>query len=119
MREHTDKIIVWDKPHRQTFGEAKNAGANIARGEFLVFIDADVIIPEPEKFFEELLAAFKKNKKLWCRTTSHYRAGFRTSIVVCLAKLEHQFWTRHQNIFSHPLELSTIWIKLFDKTYVK
>ncbi len=63
-RRFTDKILVWDQPRRQTFGEAKNAGAHIASGEFFVFIDADVIIPEPQKFFEELLAAFEKNKKL-------------------------------------------------------
>lgn len=63
-RAYTDKIVVWGESRRQTFGEAKNAGAALATGAFLVFIDADVIIPEPEKFFEELLAAFEKNKKL-------------------------------------------------------
>jgi len=63
-RRYTDKIVVWDRPRRQTFGEAKNAGAALATGEFLVFIDADALIPEPQAFFEELLAAFNKNKKL-------------------------------------------------------
>ena len=63
-RRYTDKITVWGEPRRQTFGEAKNAGAALATGEFLVFIDADVIIPEPQKFFEEMLAVFEKNKKL-------------------------------------------------------
>ncbi len=59
---YTDKIVVWDQPRRQTFGEAKNAGAALAMGEFLVFIDADVIIPEPEIFFEEILKIFENNK---------------------------------------------------------
>lgn len=63
-RRYTDKITVWGQPRRQTFGEAKNAGAALATGEFLVFIDADVIIPEPEKFFEEMLSTFNKNPKL-------------------------------------------------------
>jgi len=63
-RRYTDKIIVWDKPRRQTFGEAKNAGAAIASGKFLVFLDADVIIPEPQVFFEEVIGAFDKNPKL-------------------------------------------------------
>lgn len=63
-RRYTDKVIVWDQPHRQTFGEAKNAGAALARGTFLVFIDADVIIPEPEKFFTEMLAEFNRKQKL-------------------------------------------------------
>jgi len=63
-RRYTDKIIVWREPRRQTFGEAKNAGAAIASGTFFVFIDADVLIPEPQKFFEELLSVFEKKKKL-------------------------------------------------------
>lgn len=57
-RRYTDKIVVWDKPRRQTFGEAKNAGAALASGKFLVFIDADVLIPEPQKFFTTTLAYF-------------------------------------------------------------
>jgi glycosyltransferase involved in cell wall biosynthesis len=61
-RRYTDKMVVWGEQRRQTFGEAKNAGAKIATGEFLVFIDADVIIPEPQKFFEEILKIFENNK---------------------------------------------------------
>jgi len=67
-RRHTDKIVVWGEPRRQTFGEAKNAGAALATGDFFVFIDADVIIPEPETFFEKVLAAFNKNQKLVAMT---------------------------------------------------
>jgi len=63
-RSHSAKITVWAEPRRQTFGEAKNAGATLASGKFLVFIDADVLIPDPNKFFEEALAAFNKNPKL-------------------------------------------------------
>ena len=63
-RRYTDKITVWTHPHRQTFGQAKNAGAALATGEFLVFIDADVLVPEPQEFFEEMLRAFDGNKRL-------------------------------------------------------
>jgi glycosyltransferase involved in cell wall biosynthesis len=63
-RKYCDKIVEWDLPRRQTFGEAKNMGAARAQGDYLVFIDADVIIPEPQAFFEEMVAAFKKNEKL-------------------------------------------------------
>ncbi len=63
-RRYTDKITVWTHPQRQTFGQAKNAGAALATGEFLVFIDADVLIPSPQAFFTELLGVFDANKKL-------------------------------------------------------
>lgn len=62
--KYTDKVTVWKEPRRQTFGEAKNTGAALATGEFLVFIDADALIQKPQAFFEELLAAFNKNQKL-------------------------------------------------------
>lgn len=67
-RKYTDKITIWEEERRQTFGEAKNVGAALASGTFFVFIDADVIIPEPEKFFAEMLGAFEKNKKLVAMT---------------------------------------------------
>lgn len=62
--KYTDKITVWGQSRRQTFGEAKNAGAALATGTYLVFIDADVLIPEPEAFFKEVIAAFTSNPKL-------------------------------------------------------
>ncbi|MHB8710004.1 MAG: glycosyltransferase [Minisyncoccota bacterium] len=67
-RKYTDKIVVWTLPRRQTFGEAKNAGAAVATGEFFVFIDADVIIPSPQTFFEKVLNVFNANKKLLALT---------------------------------------------------
>lgn len=63
-KRYTDMIVVWDKDRRQTFGEAKNAGAAVAAAPFLVFIDADVLIPEPQHFFTELLTAFRHTPKL-------------------------------------------------------
>src|SRR3989344_7166235 len=67
-REYTDTITILDQPRRQTFGEAKNAGAALATGTFLVFIDADVIIPSPGAFFKEILTVFDTNKKLVATT---------------------------------------------------
>ncbi len=65
---HGAKVTVWQEPRRQTFGEAKNAGAALGTGAYYVFIDADVLIPEPQKFFEEMLGAFNKNPKLVAMT---------------------------------------------------
>lgn len=58
------KVLVHDLPYRQTISEGKNAGAREARGNFLVFIDADVIIPNPDGFFEKALKNFTENPSL-------------------------------------------------------
>lgn len=67
-RRYTDKIVVWSHPRRQTFGEAKNSGAALAVGRYLVFIDADVLIPDPQRFFEEMLSVFDKKPRLVAMT---------------------------------------------------
>ena len=67
-RHHTDKVVVWDKPRRQTFGEAKNAGAAVATGDYLVFIDADVSIPRPNAFFKKMISAFEQAPTLVAMT---------------------------------------------------
>lgn len=67
-RKYTDKITVWNQERRQTFGEAKNAGAALATGDFFVFIDADVLIPSPQSFFEEILGVFERYPKLVATT---------------------------------------------------
>ena len=67
-RKYTDKITVWTESRRQTFGEAKNAGAALATGDYLVFIDADVTIPHPDAFFKEMLAAFERQPTLVAMT---------------------------------------------------
>ncbi len=67
-RRYTDRIVTWTKPKRQTFGQAKNAGALLATGEFLVFIDADVLIPSPQEFFEEILNVFDTHKEILALT---------------------------------------------------
>ena len=67
-RRYTDKVTVWPEPRRQTFGEAKNAGAALAMGDYLVFIDADVTIPAPNTFFKEMIAEFEKKPTLVAMT---------------------------------------------------
>lgn len=69
-RQYTDKVVVWSEERRQTFGEAKNAGAAIARGKYLVFIDADVDITEPNIFFKKTLSEFEKWPALLAMTVS-------------------------------------------------
>ncbi len=67
-RRYTDKITIWSQERRQTFGEAKNAGAALASGKYLVFIDADVIVPNPNYFFNEMIALFERRSRLVAAT---------------------------------------------------
>ena len=69
-RRYTNNIVIWDQERRQTFGEAKNAGAAHATGKFLVFIDADVTIPHPDAFFTKALSEFEERPSLVAMTVS-------------------------------------------------
>ncbi len=68
-KKYTDNVIVYNGTNRQTIGKGRNDGALIAKGEYLVFIDADVFIKEPNKFFEIALNTFKNNKDIVALTT--------------------------------------------------
>lgn len=58
------KTIVYEGTVRQTIGGGRNLGASVASGEFLVFLDADVTIPDINNFFKEVLNLFSEDKKL-------------------------------------------------------
>jgi glycosyltransferase involved in cell wall biosynthesis len=67
-RRYTDNVIVYDKPYRQTIAMARNMGAAAARGEYLVFLDADVVIPDINAFFDTAEANFRSNESLLALT---------------------------------------------------
>ena len=70
VRKFTDKIVVYDKPRRQTIGMARNMGAAMAQGDFVVFVDADVIILHPDTFFTSALSLFETKKDIIALTCS-------------------------------------------------
>ncbi len=57
-------VLVFSGPGRQTIGGGRNEGAKVATGDFLVFLDADCVIPEPDRFFAQALAYFEKDPGL-------------------------------------------------------
>ncbi len=69
-RAQADRVITHDGATRQTIAQGRNVGAQAARGDFLVFIDADCAIPEPDRFFEIALAAFADHKELVALTVN-------------------------------------------------
>lgn len=56
-KECADKVVEFSGS-LHTAARSRNAGARVAEGEFLVFVDADTFIPEPNEFFRRALAHF-------------------------------------------------------------
>ncbi|MGX9787666.1 glycosyltransferase [Mycobacterium sp. MMS18-G62] len=67
-RSYADKVIVYDRPQRQTIAMARNIGAAAARGKYLVFLDADVVIPDINEFFDTAEQNFRRNQELLALT---------------------------------------------------
>jgi len=61
---HANTVVVYSGAGRQTIGEGRNDGAKAATGDFLVFLDADCVIPEPDRFFAQALAHFERDPGL-------------------------------------------------------
>lgn len=62
-QKYADKIVIQDKQRPKTIGTGRNQGAEASRGEYIVFLDADCTIPNPDAFFTRALAYFEKHPK--------------------------------------------------------
>lgn len=63
-RKYADKMVVHDGQTRQTIAGGRNAGAAVANGDYLVFMDADVYIPNINEFFRQALERFETEPAL-------------------------------------------------------
>lgn len=63
-RTLADKVVVHTGVQKQTIAGGRNAGAAVANGEFIIFLDADVIIPKPEELFPGVLEFFAHDPTL-------------------------------------------------------
>lgn len=66
--KYADKVVVHDGKTRQTIGLGRNSGADVAKGEYLVFLDADVFVPDINTFFPKVVSIFENNPKLLALT---------------------------------------------------
>ncbi|MES2059706.1 MAG: glycosyltransferase [Patescibacteria group bacterium] len=70
-KKYTDKVVIYQGDKRQNIAMGRNAGAKIAKGDFLVFLDADVTIFDIDNFFKEAFANFELRKKLVALTVGY------------------------------------------------
>lgn len=62
-QKYVDKMVIQDKERPKTIGTGRNQGAEVSTGEYVVFLDADCTIPNPDIFFARALAYFEKHPK--------------------------------------------------------
>jgi glycosyltransferase involved in cell wall biosynthesis len=63
------RVIIYSGTGRQTIGCGRNDGAAAAKGEFLVFMDADSRINDPDAFFAEAMKQFEKHPEVVALTS--------------------------------------------------
>lgn len=63
-KKYADIVVEHTDNQRQTIAEGRNEGAARAHGDILVFIDADVYIPDIDAFFLKAMQYFKKDERL-------------------------------------------------------
>ena len=59
--EIADKVIIYNKNDKCNISKARNFGAKFSSNPFLIFLDADIVIPDIDLFFNILSSDFKKN----------------------------------------------------------
>ena len=63
-RSYDAKVMVYTGEKRQKISEGKNWGAKEAKGEYLLFQDSDITMPDPSEFIKKMIAIFENNKNL-------------------------------------------------------
>lgn len=67
-----DKVVLHERPERQTIAAGRNAGAAASKGDVLLFFNADVRLPQHlESFLRDLIEAVEQNGAATCNVEVH------------------------------------------------
>ncbi|MBK7185210.1 MAG: glycosyltransferase [Ignavibacteria bacterium] len=94
-RQFADIVVVHEGDHRQTIAEGRNAGARVATGDVLLFINGDTVPADREKFtsclinFAERTGPYARASALACPV------GFRPDEEKIADKAFHTFYNSY------------------------
>ncbi|MGE5496593.1 MAG: glycosyltransferase [Syntrophothermus sp.] len=63
-QRYTDKVIKHNEARRQNIGEGRNSGVKCAQGDILIFLGADIVFEDIERFFGVIESEFEKSHYL-------------------------------------------------------
>jgi len=61
-KNYADKVVTYEDKKRQGIAKGRNAGAKVASGDFLVFMDADCSVENPDDFFVRAVNQFNDKR---------------------------------------------------------
>ena len=69
-KKYADKVLVYEGEKRQNISEGRNTGARAANGDYVLFLDADMHIPDPDSFLEKAIDVFEHDEDIVALTVS-------------------------------------------------
>lgn len=111
------RVVTYDDLE-PTAGKNRNRGASIATGDYLVFIDCGVHIPEPERFFAHALSQFSKRPRLVGITGPQYASPAIATTADRISFFIFNLGIRFQNNVLHKGEASGKFMMVTRAAYI-
>jgi glycosyltransferase involved in cell wall biosynthesis len=117
-KKYTDLIAIHQGANRPTIASGRNDGAAISHGDFLVFLDADIYIPDINLFFPKSLLPFERDPNLVAMTVNirvfPEMATWADRAVFSYMNFMHKVLNNYFGIGASPGEFQMIRVKAFN-----